>query len=75
MDGLNEYKIQINDVLAKSETIHADTLDEAIELIKTETRHYAKRQLTWFRKYDDAIWLDGGKDDENVSIIIENYKQ
>ena len=51
------------------------TLDEAIELIKTETRHYAKRQLTWFRKYDDAIWLDGGKDDENVSIIIENYKQ
>ena len=51
------------------------TLDEAIELIKTETRHYAKRQLTWFRKYDNAIWLDGGKDDENVSIIIENYKQ
>jgi tRNA dimethylallyltransferase len=33
------------------------TLDEAIELIKTESRHYAKRQLTWFSKYDDAIWL------------------
>ena len=32
MDGLNEYKIQINDVLAKSETIHADTLDEAIDI-------------------------------------------
>lgn len=50
------------------------SLDEAIEMIKLETRHYAKRQLTWFRKYEDAIWLDGGKDEENVSIILENYK-
>ena len=44
-----------------------------IELIKNETRHYAKRQLTWFRKYDDAVWLDGGNDEENVSIILEKY--
>ena len=29
------------------------TLDECIEKIKQETRHYAKRQLTWFRKIDD----------------------
>ncbi|MBE6028604.1 MAG: tRNA (adenosine(37)-N6)-dimethylallyltransferase MiaA [Clostridiales bacterium] len=28
------------------------TLDEAIDLIKKNTRHYAKRQLTWFRRYD-----------------------
>ena len=50
------------------------SLEEAIELIKLETRHYAKRQLTWFRKYEDAIWLEGGKDEENVSIIVENFK-
>ena len=37
-------------------------------------KQYAKRQLTWFRKYENSIWLDGGKDVENVSTIIENYK-
>lgn len=33
-------------------------LDECIELIKQETRHYAKRQLTWFRKMDSINWVD-----------------
>lgn len=33
------------------------TLDQAIEKIKQHTRNYAKRQLTWFRQYDDAIWI------------------
>ena len=51
------------------------TLDEAIELIKKESRHYAKRQLTWFRKYEGAIWLEGGNDDVNSKIIIENYNR
>ena len=34
------------------------TMDESIELIKKNTRHFAKRQLTWFRKEDDVIWVD-----------------
>ena len=33
------------------------TLEEAIELIKRNTRRYAKRQLTWFRRNTEAIWL------------------
>jgi tRNA dimethylallyltransferase len=33
------------------------TLDEAIENIKKGTRHYAKRQLTWFRRNDKINWL------------------
>ena len=33
-------------------------LDEAIRLIKRNTRHYAKRQMTWFRRYDDMKWFD-----------------
>lgn len=32
-------------------------LPSAIELIQRNTRHYAKRQLTWFRKYADARWI------------------
>ena len=33
------------------------TLEEAIYLIKRDTRHFAKRQLTWFRREKDVIWL------------------
>jgi len=34
------------------------TLEEAIYIIKRETRHFAKRQLTWFRRESDVIWFD-----------------
>ncbi len=47
------------------------TKEEMIEKIKMETRRYAKRQLTWFRKNKQTIWLDATKDKEyNVSQII-----
>ena len=49
---------------------------EMEDKIKLETRHYAKRQLTWFRKNKETIWLDGQEDlEENIKIIIENYKK
>lgn len=45
---------------------------EMIDKIKQETRRYAKRQLTWFRKNKDKIWLDGLEDRQNnVNIILE----
>lgn len=34
------------------------TLDRAIELIKQDSRHFAKRQLTFFRRYPEVIWID-----------------
>lgn len=34
------------------------TLEEAVYLIKRDTRHFAKRQLTWFRREQEIIWLD-----------------
>lgn len=46
--------------------------DEMIEKIKLETRRYAKRQLTWFRKNKQTIWLDGLLPKEkNAQIILE----
>ena len=33
-------------------------LDEAIRIIKRDTRHFAKRQLTWFKRERDVIWAD-----------------
>ena len=44
--------------------------EEMIEKIKQESRHYAKRQLTWFRSYKNAKWLDT-YDKNNVDIILE----
>ena len=48
------------------------TKEEMIEKIKQETRRYAKRQLTWFRKNKETIWIDGQEDiKNNINIILE----
>lgn len=48
------------------------TEEEMIEKIKMESRRYAKRQLTWFRKNKQTIWLDGANDmQNNIDIILE----
>ena len=46
------------------------TKEEMIEKIKQETRRYAKRQLTWFRKNKQTIWLDGEEQIQNNIRII-----
>jgi len=45
------------------------SLDEAIRLIKRDTRRYAKRQMTWFRKDDEIIWFEYST---NIAIICNN---
>ena len=48
------------------------TKNEMIEKIKQESRRYAKRQLTWFRKNKQTIWLDSlEKIEDNINIILE----
>ena len=46
------------------------TKDEMIEKIKMESRRYAKRQITWFKSYKNAIWLDA-ENNNNIDIILE----
>ena len=44
-------------------------LDEAVRVLKRDPRHFAKRQLTWFRRESDVIWVDKDKfafDDEKI---------
>jgi tRNA dimethylallyltransferase len=49
------------------------TKEEMVEKIKKETRHYAKRQLTWFRKNKNIIWLNGENSiEDNIDIMIKN---
>ena len=53
------------------------SLDEAKELIKRNTRRYAKRQFTWFKKYKDAKWLDVGSQDieKLTELILNDYNK
>ena len=47
------------------------TKEEMIEKIKMETRRYAKRQLTWFRKNKQTTWINGEDElQKNISLII-----
>ena len=48
------------------------TLEEAVSLIKKETRHFAKRQLTWFRRERDVIWFDKEKYEYNEEHILRD---
>ena len=49
------------------------TKEEMIEKIKMETRRYAKRQITWFKKNKQTVWIDGLEDKQsNVQIIIDS---
>ena len=51
--------------------------EEAIELIKKNTRNYAKRQMTWFRKMKDITWFNRGENEKvrnYVSSMFPNKK-
>lgn len=49
--------------------------EEMIEKIKRESRRYAKRQITWFKRNENIIWLDGLNDRQNnIKIILEGIK-
>lgn len=45
------------------------TLEEAIDKIKQNTRRYAKRQLTWFRRNEDTVWFEPNEPATVVSYI------
>lgn len=55
------------------------TLEEAVYIIKRDTRHFAKRQLTWFRREKDVIWLkkpDFDYDEEKIlSYMLDRWNE
>lgn len=54
------------------------TLEEAVYLIKRDTRHFAKRQLTWFRREREVIWIDkekfGYDEDKMLAFMLEKLR-
>ena len=54
------------------------SLDEAEYILKRDTRHFAKRQLTWFKREKDVIWIDKDiykNDDEQLEFILNILKE
>ena len=52
------------------------TLDEAVYILKRDTRHFAKRQLTWFKREENVIMFDKSRynnDNEILNEMIELY--
>lgn len=47
------------------------TLEEAVYLIKRDTRHFAKRQLTWFRREKEVIWVQKNDFDHNSQSCLK----
>ena len=53
------------------------TLEEAVYILKRETRHFAKRQLTWFKREKDVIWVDKDvliTENSQLEFIIDELK-
>lgn len=46
------------------------SLEEAVYIIKRETRHFAKRQITWFKRERDVIWLNKNEFDYKNEAIL-----
>ena len=53
------------------------TIDECIELIKKNTRNYAKRQVTWFKKVPNLKWVNmtNGLTEDILNEIVSEYKK
>lgn len=62
MSGLG-YR-QFKDYLAGKRS-----LGQAVEILKRDTRHYAKRQLTWFKRDKRIRWVPAGEDQKVISLV------
>ena len=55
------------------------TLPEAVEILKRDTRHFAKRQITWFKREKDVIWLNkqdyAYDEDKILSTMLEILRE
>ena len=54
------------------------SLEEAVEIIKRDTRHFAKRQITWFKRESGIIWVNKNEfhydDDAILDYMLEQWR-
>ena len=49
------------------------TIDEAIALAKRDSRRLAKRQLTWFRREREIVWLDARRGRHEARVVLREF--
>lgn len=72
--GLSESDISMKGIGYKEVLAYFDgeyDLETAIDTIKKNTRHFAKRQITWLKRYDDMKWFDLSESKEDKDSIRE----
>ncbi|OYO51468.1 hypothetical protein CG709_19545 [Lachnotalea glycerini] len=50
------------------------SFEEAIYILKRDTRHFAKRQLTWFKRESDVIWLNLPEFAYNKELVLTQMR-
>lgn len=75
--GLNKTFVSMQGLGYKELLSHLEgeiSLERAVYLIKRDTRHFAKRQLTWFRREPGAVWIDVGRffDPEEIAEYLHS---
>ena len=58
----------------EAETTDYTSMEEAVRLIKRDSRHFAKRQLTWFRREKNVTWINLD-DFENETALIDHMEE
>lgn len=51
------------------------TYEKAVDVLKQDTRHFAKRQLTWFRREKEVFWLEKDKIGRDTASVLEVIKK
>lgn len=76
--GLHKEMVSMKGIGYKEILAYLDgetTLEEAIYILKRDTRHFAKRQLTWFRREKDVIWMDYSDFNQDKNKMLIAMKQ
>ena len=67
-----DSSLKIEKILSKAISDYEISKEEAIKKIKQNTRNYAKRQITWNKKYSDAKKIDMSKNvTDNINKILQ----
>ncbi len=81
-EGLNRNYISMQGLGYKEILAYLEgeiSLEEAVYILKRDTRHFAKRQITWFKREKDVKWLDksefGHNDDAVFEAMMEYLKE
>ncbi|MDO4614128.1 MAG: tRNA (adenosine(37)-N6)-dimethylallyltransferase MiaA [Lachnospiraceae bacterium] len=76
--GLTRQHVSMQGLGYKEMLDHLDgrtTLEEAVYILKRDTRHYAKRQETWFNREKDTVKINTSSFDHNISSIVSFMEQ